>query len=46
MRIYQIFARRLNAKVKILDRIRNALDEEQVKLLHNSFILSQFDYCL
>ena len=35
-----------NAEVKSLSRIRNALDEKQAKLLYNSFILSQFNYCL
>ena len=34
-----------SANVKSLSRIRNALDEKQAKLLHNSFILSQFNYC-
>ena len=34
-----------SAKVKSLSRIRNALDEKQAKLLYNSFILSQFNYC-
>ena len=34
-----------NAKVKSLSRIRNTLDEKQVKLLYNSFILSRFNYC-
>ena len=33
------------AKVKTLRIIRNALDENQAKLLYNSFILSQFNYC-
>ena len=34
-----------SAKVKSLNRIRNASDEKQAKLLYNSFILSQFNYC-
>ena len=34
-----------SAKIKSLSRIRNALDEKQAKLLYNSFILSQFNYC-
>ena len=34
-----------SAKVKILSRIRNALDEKQAKLLDKSFILSQSNYC-
>ena len=34
-----------SAKVKSLSRIRNALDEKQAKLLYNSFIKSQFNYC-
>ena len=34
-----------SVKVKGLSRIRNALDEKQVKLLYNSFILSRFNYC-
>ena len=34
-----------SSKVKSLSRIRNALDEKQAKLLYNSFILSQFNYC-
>ena len=34
-----------SAKVKSLSRIRNALDEDQAKLLYNSFILLQFIYC-
>ena len=34
-----------SAKVKSLGRIRNDLDEKQAKLLCNSFILSQFNYC-
>ena len=34
-----------SANVKSLSRIRNALDEKQAKLLHNSFILSLFNYC-
>ena len=33
-----------NAKVKSLSRIRNALDENQARLLYNVFILSQFIY--
>ena len=34
-----------SAKIKSLSRIRNALDENQARLLYNSFILSQFNYC-
>ena len=34
-----------NAKVKSLSRIRNALDEKPAKILYNSFILLQFNYC-
>ena len=34
-----------SAKVKSLSRIRNALDEDQAKLLYDSFILLQFIYC-
>ena len=34
-----------SAKVKSLSRIINALDEKQVKLLYDSIILSQFNYC-
>ena len=33
-----------SSKVKSLSRIRNVLDQKQAKLLHNSFILSQFNY--
>ena len=32
-------------KVKSLSRIRNAKDGKQAKLLYNSFIFSQFNYC-
>ena len=35
----------VSAKLKSLNRIRNALDEKQAKLLYIFFILSQFDYC-
>ena len=35
-----------SAKVKSLSTIRNTLDENQPKLLYNSFILSQFNYRL
>ena len=34
-----------SAKVKSLSRMINALDEKQAKLLYNSFILLQFNYC-
>ena len=34
-----------SANVKSLSRIRNVLEEKQAKLLYNSFILSQFNYC-
>ena len=34
-----------SAKVKSLSRTRNILNEKQAKLLYNSFILSQFNYC-
>ena len=34
-----------STKIKSLTRIRNSLDEKQAKLLYNSFILSQFNYC-
>ena len=34
-----------NTNVKSLSRIRNALDKKQAKLLYNSLILSQFNYC-
>ena len=34
-----------NNKVKCLKRLRNMLDERQAKVLYNTFILSQFDYC-
>ena len=34
-----------STKVKNLSRIRNALDQKQAKLLHNSFILPQFNCC-
>ena len=34
------------AEVKSISRIRNALDQKQAKLLNNSFILSQFNYCM
>ena len=33
-----------SSKVKSLSRIRNVLDQKQAKLLHNSFILPQFNY--
>ena len=34
-----------SAKLKSLSRIRNALEEKLARLLCNSFILSQFNYC-
>ena len=34
-----------NAKTKALGRIRNRLNLSQAKILYNSFILSQFNYC-
>ena len=37
--------KRASPAVKNLSRIRNALDNERAKLLYNSFILSQFNYC-
>ena len=37
--------RTANAKLKCLARIRNRIDNHQAKLLCNSFILSQFNYC-
>ena len=39
IRINQIFSRRLERKLK------NELDEKQAKLLYNSFILAQCNYC-
>ena len=33
------------AKIKGLSKIRNSLDKKQMKLLHNSLISSQFNYC-
>ena len=33
------------AKIKGLGRIRNRLNLSQAKILYNSFILSQFNYC-
>ena len=37
--------KRASPAVKNLSRIRNALNKKRVKLLYNSFILSQFNYC-
>ena len=34
-----------SAKIKGLGRIRNRLNLSQAKILYNSFILSQFNYC-
>ena len=34
-----------SAKIKGLGRIRNRLNLSEVKILYNSFILSQFNYC-
>ena len=34
-----------SAKIKGLGRIRNRLNVSQAKILYNSFILSQFNYC-
>ena len=34
-----------SAKVKGLERIRSRLNLSQAKILYNSFILSQFNYC-
>ena len=34
-----------SAKIKRLGRIRNRLNLSQAKILYNSFILSQFNYC-
>ena len=33
------------SRIRRLSRIRNALDKKLAKLLRNSFILSQFNYC-
>ena len=37
--------KRPSAKIKSLGRIRNRLNLSQAKILYNSFILSQFNYC-
>ena len=34
-----------SAKIKGLGRVRNRLNLSQAKILYNSFILSQFNYC-
>ena len=44
MHVSNIF-KTASARVKSLSRIINALDEKQAKLLYNSFILLQFNYC-
>ena len=33
-----------SAKIKSLNRMRNAFDKKQAKLLSNFFLLSQFNY--